>query len=125
MKIPLTVLGLSSIFRGFIIGGFIRERVVLVIYDKLMPLRLVAIGLFAGIILTDFKNKNFSTMLILTPVFQKRRFLSVAREGVKKVDCGFAEEFGGPGILETIKNFYFTFHPLLAFSLIVIFLVRF
>ena len=125
VKIPLTVLGLCSIFSGFIIGGFIRERVVLIINDKLIPLSFVAFGFIAGIMLTNFKNKNFSSMLILTPVFQKRRFFSVDREEVKKGDSGFSEEFGGPGILETIKNFYFTFHPLLAFSLLVMFLMSF
>jgi len=125
VKIPLTVLGLCAVFRGFGFGRFFMERVVLIINDKLLPLRFVAFGFVAGTVVTNLKNKNFSSILILTPVFQKRRFFSSVREEVKKGDCGFVEGFGGPGILETIKNFYLSFHPLLAFSLLVIFLVRF
>jgi len=118
VKVPLTALGLSSIFRGFVVNRFLITNVVVCKLDKLTPLICLLSGLILGILLTNYKNKNFRSILIMGPFTQKIRHISVCHEK----DSGFIETFGGPGILESLKNFSFTFHPLLAFSLLVVFL---
>ena len=117
VKVPLTVLGLSSIFRGFVVDRFLLTSVVILKLDKLIPLICVVVGLIVGILLTNYKNKNFSSILIISPIAQKIRHIPVSGEK----DSGFIETFGGSGIIESLKNFYFTFHPLLAISLLVVF----
>merc|ERR1712042_287426 len=47
VKIPLSFLGLCSVLRGF----------------------LICLGLMGGFFLTNFKDKNFSSMLMLSPLF--------------------------------------------------------
>jgi len=118
VKIPLSFLGLSAVLRGFFIGLNITLIVVVYQLDKIMPLGLIGAGLMAGFLLTNFKDQNFSSMLLLRPLFQKTR--NCAREcGVIKIgDFGFLEEFGGPGVLKILGNFYLTLHPLVAVSLV-------
>jgi len=125
VKVPLLFLGSCSVVRGFFIGGFMSVRVVLSIMDKTIPIIFILMGLILGVIVTNYKNNNFRSMLWLRPGFQKRSYLAVAREKVKRGDGGFVEDFGGPGILESLKYFYFSFHPVVAVSLIVMFLAFF
>ena len=125
IKVPLMLLGLCSIVRGFLIGSNLSNSTVLDLQDKVIPLIIIIIGGVLGFILTNFKNKNFSSMLMLRPSFQKTRFYAVKREIVKVGDAGFAEELGGPGFLAYLKNFFFSFHPLISVSLILMFITFF
>merc|ERR1712157_377043 len=112
---------MGSVARGFIIGINLTNSVVLNLFDKIRPLIIIITGLIFGLILTNYKNKSFSSMLILSPTFQKTRFYSVNIEMVKMGDLGFTEELGGPGFLRALKNFFFSFHPLISVSLILVF----
>jgi len=95
-------------------------RVVIFLMDKIIPLVMISIGFSAGLVLSNYKNKNFRSILILSPTSQKARFFSV-REIAKAGDIGFTEELGGPGILAYLKNFFFMFHPIISISLITLF----
>jgi len=121
IKGPLTLLGRCSILRGFAIGCNIRMRVVVFSIDKIIPLVIISIGFISGLALSNYKNKNFRSILILRPTFQKARFFSVRGEIAKAGDIGFTEELGGPGILAYLKNFFFSFHPIISISLIALF----
>lgn len=121
IKRPLTLLGVCSILRGFAIGGNITIRVVVYIVDKVIPLVIILAGLGAGLLLSNYKNRNFRSILILSPVFQKTRVFSERGEIVKIADGGFTEELGGPGILSYLKNFFFSFHPRIAIALMALF----
>lgn len=124
MKIPLSFLGLCSVLRGFLIGLNMPLGVAVYQLDKIMPLVLICLGLMGGFFLTNFKDKNFSSMLILSPLFQKTRNC-VGESGVIKTgDFGFVEEFGGPGVLKILGNFFFTWHPIVAVSLVILVVCR-
>jgi len=73
-----------------------------------------------GFFLTNFKDKNFRAMLMLSPLFQKTRKYAGESGVIKIGDFGFVEEFGGPGVLKILGNFFLTLHPLLAVSLVVL-----
>jgi len=120
VKIPLSLLGLCSVLRGFLIGYNISLSVVVYQLDKIMPLVLICLGLMGGFFLTNFKDKNFSSMLMLSPLFQKTRNYVGESGVIKTVDFGFVEEFGGPGVLKILGNFFITLHPLVAVSLVVL-----
>jgi len=121
IKGPLTLLGRCSILRGFAIGCNTRMRVVVFLIDKIIPLVIISMGFISGLALSNYKNKNFRAILILRPTFQKARFFSVRGEIAKAGDIGFTEELGGPGILAYLKNFFFSFHPIISISLIALF----
>ena len=123
IKAPLILLGLCSVTRGFIIGINLTNSVLLNLFDKIRPLIIIITGLMFGLILTNYKNKSFSSMLMLSPTFQKTRFYSVNIEMVKMGDLGFTEELGGPGFLRALKNFFFSFHPLISVSLILMLVI--
>lgn len=118
IKMPVGVLGFFSVVRGFIIGQ--RNIVEVVVVDKVIPLLIIIAGGVRGAILSNYKNKNFSSILILRPIFQKVRWYRVKGEIVKLGDIGITEELGGPGLLATGKTFFYTFHPIIAVSLIVL-----
>jgi len=120
VKIPLSFLGLCSVLRGFLIGFNISLSVVVYRLDKIMPLVLICLGLMGGFFLTNFKDKNFSSMLMLSPLFQKTRNCAGESEVIKIGDFGFVEEFGGPGVLKILGNFFLTLHPLVAVALVVL-----
>jgi len=120
VKIPLSFLGLCSVLRGFLIGYNISLSVVVYQLDKIMPLVLICLGLMGGFFLTNFKDKNFSSMLMLSPLFQKTRNYAGESGVIKTGDFGFVEEFGGPGVLKVLGNFFITLHPLVALSLVVL-----
>ena len=122
IKFPLSLLGLCSILRGIVISRNLRFSVILVILDKVIPLIIILVGVMFGLILSSYKDKNFSSILILRPVFQKTRVFSKKGEVVKIGDSGFIEDFGGPGLLLFLKNFFFSFHPLISVSLVLLFL---
>jgi len=122
IKFPLSLLGLCSILRGIIISCNLRFSVILGILDKVIPLIIILVGVMFGFILSNYKDKNFSSILILRPVFQKTRVFSKKGEVVKIGDSGFIEDFGGPGLLSFLKNFFFSFHPLISVSLVLLFL---
>ena len=105
---------------GFVISCNLSITVVLNLFDKIIPLIIISSGILLGLMLSNYKNKNFRSILILRPVFQKVRFYSIRSEIVKMGDLGFREDLGGPGILASIKNFFFTFHPLISVSLILL-----
>jgi len=96
-------------------------RVVVFLIDKIIPLVIISIGFISGLALSNYKNKNFRSIIMLRPIFQKGRFFSVGGEIAKAGDIGFTEELGGPGILAYIKNFFFSFHPIISISLIALF----
>ena len=83
---------------------------------------IISAGIMFGFILTNYKDKNFSSILILRPTFQRTRSFSQKAELVKIGDSGFTEDFGGPGILLFLKSLFFSFHPLISVSLILLFL---
>merc|ERR1712042_196189 len=120
VKIPLSFLGLCSVLRGFLIGFNISLSVVVYQIDKIMPLVLIGVGLMGGCFLTNFRDKNFSSMLMLSPLFQKTRNCAGESGVIKTGDFGFVEEFGGPGVFKILGNFYITLHPLVAVSLVVL-----
>lgn len=120
IKVPLILLGLCSVMSGFIIGCNLSVTVVLNLFDKIIPLIMISSGIILGLMLSNYKNKNFRSILILSPVFQKVRFYSIRSERVKMGDLGFREDLGGPGILASMKKFFFTFHPLISVSLILL-----
>jgi len=113
-------LGICSILRGIIISCNLRFSVILVVWDKIVPLIIILIGLMLGFILTNYKDKTFSSILMLSPVFQKISVLSKKGEIVRLGDLGFIEEFGGPGLFLFLKSFFFSFHPLISVSLILV-----
>jgi hypothetical protein len=121
IKLPLTLLGLCSISSGLAIGCNLRFSVILCFLDKVIPLIIISVGIMFGLILTNYKDKNFSSILILRPTFQRTRSFSQKAELVKIGDSGFTEDFGGPGILLFLKSFFFSFHPLISVSLILLF----
>ena len=106
--------------RGFVISSNLPTSTVLNLLDKVLPLVIIMSGIILGFLVSNYKNKNFSSILILSPVFQKGRYYSIKTEIVKIGDLGFREELGGPGILMSIKNFFFSFHPLISVSLILL-----
>ena len=120
VKGPLSLLGICSVLRGFLIGYNMSLSVVVYQLDKIMPLVLIRLGLIRGLLLADFKDKNFSSILRLRPLFQKSRNFARGAGVIKVVDYGFVEEFGGPGVLKVLANFFFSLHPLVAVSLIVL-----
>jgi len=120
VKIPLSFLGISSVLRGFLIGFNITLSVVVYQLDKIMPLVIICLGLIGGLLLTDFKDKNFSSVMMLSPLFQKTRNYARGFGVIKNGDFGFVEEFGGPGVLKILGNFFLTLHPLVAVSLVVL-----
>merc|ERR1712243_506279 len=111
IKLPLTLLGLCSISSGLVIGCNLRFSVVLCFLDKVIPLIMISVGIMFGFILTNYKDKNFSSILILSPTFQRTRSFSQKAELVKIGDSGFTEDFGGPGILLLLKSFLFLLSP--------------
>ena len=121
IKGPLILLGGASILRGFIIGCEILRRVVIFLRDKIIPLVMISVGCRLGLGLSNYKNKNFRSIMMLRPAFQKRAGFSRWGEMAKAGDIGFMEELGGPGILAYLKNFFFRFHPIIAISLITLF----
>jgi len=122
IKLPLTLLGLCSISSGLVIGCNLGFLVVLCFLDKVIPLIIISVGGMSGFILSDYKDKNFSSILILSPTFQRSSSFSQKAELFKIADSGFTEDFGGPGILLFLKNLFFSFHPLISVSLILLFL---
>ena len=122
IKLPLTLLGLCSISSGLAIGCNLRFSVILLFLDKVIPLIIISVGIMFGFILTNYKDKNFSSILMLRPTFQRTRSFSQKAELVKIGDSGFTEDFGGPGILLFLKSLFFSFHPLISVSLIILFL---
>ena len=118
VKLPLSFLGGCSVFRGFF--GCVPCVVVVRRMDKLMPLFLICVGVFFGLVLSNFKDKNFRSILMLRPLFQKNRNFVVEAGIINIVDRGFVEEFGGPGVLKGLRNFFLMMHPLVAVSLLVV-----
>ena len=118
------MLGGCAIGRGFVIRRTIRIRVVVYAVDKIIPLVIIIVGLAVGLLLSNYKNKIFRSILILGPVFQKTRVFSVGGEIVKRVDRGFVEELGGPGIYGGLKVFFISFHPGIAMALMALFFIH-
>lgn len=120
VKLPLSLLGVCSVLRGFLIGCNMSLSVVVYQLDKIIPLVLIRLGGVGGFLLANFKDKNFSSMLMLRPLFQKSRNFAGETGVIKIGDYGFVEEFGGPGVLKVLSNFFITLHPLVAVTLIVL-----
>jgi len=64
VKIPMLILGVCSIFRGFIISDLTCQSlaVSLVCVDKLLPMSIIGVGLVAGVALRNIKMPFLRSM---------------------------------------------------------------
>jgi len=105
--------------RGFLISCNLPFVVVVNQLDKMIPLFIIARGCMVGLFLSNLKDKNFRSMIMLRPLFQKNSGF-VGEAGVICIgDCGFVEEFGGPGVLKVLEGFFLIMHPLVAVAFMV------
>lgn len=122
LKTPIAILGVCSIFSGFIISDLMCQSlaVSLVRVDKLLPLIIIRVGLAAGLMLRNLKTPFLSSMWNLSTMAQGCRKYSDQMRLSQKVDGRWLEFRGGIGFSSALSRVVLLLHPFTRISTIVL-----
>lgn len=121
VKIPITILGVCSILRGFIVSDLTCQLplVSLVLVDKLLPLAMITLGLISGVALRNLKSPLLSSMWNLSVISQGCRKSSAQIRLSQKVDGRWVEYRGGMGFRSVLQSAVLLIHPFMGISAII------
>ena len=122
LKVPITILGICSITRGFFLRETLSYHLItsVIIIDKLIPLAIIILGRILGLIVRNLKAPFLRSIWNLSSLFQMTRNASKRIRACQKTDIGWVEFRGGPGSRIFFSLAIIVLHPVLRTSVILV-----